>query len=150
MRKVFIIIIIIVVVIAAVLVWRGVFKISRGPVSPPSAGTIQVVDSQLTPEGFPSDIPLEPDVAIIQNYSTVNLNGDVIAVREWVSARTAANNFNIFKNSLTANNWSILDAVSASLQDVIDARQNKTKVRVRIYTNSNKQVVVSVQAITSK
>jgi len=107
-----------------------------------------VTASQL-PQGFPANLPIEPGATLTQNYTTTNPAGNLLAVREFVSKKTMAENFALYKNFLITNGWSITFTLDAADQKVLNAQKENIQSRVRTYT-ANDQVIVTLQAITGK
>ena len=141
------IVVIVLGVLAVVWLGGGAKKIS-GPVPTPrqSVAILNTAPNTSLPAGFPSGLPLE--AVILQNYSTINPNGQALAVHEFISKKTLTQNFAIYKSALPAAGWTLSNIINNSDQKIISAQKGKTQLRVRIYPNTSKQTVVSLQAIT--
>jgi hypothetical protein len=137
--------------VCVVIVIGAAWLILSSRKSHPAAPTSVMADvtaSQL-PQGFPANLPIEPGATLTQNYTTTNPAGNLLAVREFVSKKTMAENFALYKNFLITNGWSITFTLDAADQKVLNAQKENIQSRVRTYT-ANDQVIVTLQAITGK
>ncbi len=110
---------------------------------------ISTVPSDRLPERFPTDIPLEPNAEVNLNFNAVNLDGKFQSSREFVSAKSAEENFIFYQAALKNNNWQITQAfedVSMS-QYVIMASKAGNELNIRVYIEQG-QVRVSINNLT--
>lgn len=124
---------------------------SATPASTSTAVKINDVDKSTLPQGFPVDVPLETGAAITYNYDTVNLAGQHQASREFISKKSADDNFTFYQKTLKDNGWVITSAVNdtARNQKIIFATKGSNNLNIRIYTD-NGQVKVSLSNISGQ
>ncbi len=151
MKKLIIGIVVVVVVILGVLMLTGSLKrnsLQTGSPSPTPKQTIVINTVPLSqlPSGLPAGLPLEAGATITQNYTTTNPNGLPLAVREFISKKTLAENLTIYKTSLTDAGWTISNVVNDPTIKIIEAKKGAVSVRILIHTNDKNQVIVSIQA----
>ena len=98
------------------------------------------------PDKFPSDIPIEPNAVVTQNFSTVNADGNYQATREFISAKL--DNFTYYQSALKASGWNITQAMVDQTfnQDLILATRGSDSLNIRIYIDQGK-VKVSINDI---
>lgn len=83
----------------------------KGPVKP--VNKIENIKSTELPKGVPSDLPLEKDAKVLSNYNATSPDGTKVqATRSFESAKTAQANFDLYKDYLAKNKWTILGEVN--------------------------------------
>jgi hypothetical protein len=102
-------------------------------------------NSQLPP-GFPSDIPLEAGATITQNYTATNFSGMFQSSRDFISAKSMAENFALYQAALKKSGWTITSATNdtGSNRYIIFATKTSNFLNILISTNSSGQVIVSI------
>lgn len=113
--------------------------------------TVEMVAKNELPKGFPGDIPLEAGAEITLNLNTINPIGGSLAVREFISAKTVAENYALYQKALKENGWKITSAQeNTPLGNLIDAEKDKNKLNIRIYVDAVKKVIVSISNMVIK
>lgn len=82
----------------------------------------EVLPAGKKPSIFPEDLPLEADAEIIQNEN-VGINGIRQGRMQFITKKTAAENFDIYKNYLTNNQWEIVSTADTEGFKSITARK---------------------------
>lgn len=85
------------------------------------------------PEGFPSAVPIEKNAKITDNFSAVTPEGKKIAVREFVSKKTVAQNYELYKKFLKDNGYVQENDLIEQSQSIISGIKDSYRLRVRIY-----------------
>ena len=110
------VLIIIVFVLIALVGLALFFTLKNGPgTNNGSQTTIIPVDNGKVPDYFPA-IPISSDVKIVNNYNATSPDGRVQATRTFENRKSVAENFDFYKNYLTApqNGWTLLSEVNNS------------------------------------
>jgi hypothetical protein len=154
MKKILVLTIIILVIVIVVLVLGGNARKNLAVSSPtpknPTPTFNQTVRNGLALVGFPTDIPVEAGAIITKNSSTTSSAGQILAIYEFISKKTVADNFMLYKNSLPPNRWAISIALDSTIKKIINATKGNVQVKITISKNQSNQVVVSIQATTTK
>ena len=163
MKKI-VIFIIVVILIAGGAVWfwhsRNSKVISQpGPVvstnnaneSTTTGATMTKVDPSQLPNQFPTDVPTEPGATITLNANATNATGQFQATREFISKKSADENFTYYQTLLKQNGWTVTSALddTSGNQKIILATKAANNLNIRIYT-TNGQVRVSMSNIVNK
>lgn len=99
--------------------------------------TTTLVPEDRLPKNFPSSIPLEAGAAVTVNQNSVDLNGNQVASREFVSSKTIWENFTFYKEVLEKEGWTITSTSDKETQKVIFATKGKQEVNIRCYGSSD-------------
>ena len=89
------------------------------------------------PTGFPTDIPIEKNAQIIQNYNAT-ANGLIQATRTFITKQTLADNFTLYSNYLKNSGRTVTNSLDLSTDKGLAATRN----------NSNLQITISQNTIT--
>jgi len=147
MKKILIIVIIILVVVfGAILLMKVKVNISGNPSSAsPTAVPVEAVSPSQLPQQFPADIPLEAGAQVTLNYNATNAAGNFQASREFISKKTIAENYAFYQAALKDNGWSITGTQAGTpAGDLIFATKGTSNLNIRIYTDTNNKVRVSI------
>lgn len=113
---------------------------------------VQIADVPVEklPEGFPADVPLESGAEVTLNFQGTNANGEYQASREFVSKKSAEENFEYYQSVLKRNGWTIPDGGviddTARNQKIILASKGGMNMNIRIYTTVG-QVRVALSSV---
>ena len=90
------------------------------------------------PAGFPSSIPLEEKAEITQNFSAVTPEGKQTSVREFASKFSVKENAEYYKKYLSDSGYVVEPPISDSTQTIVSGTKDGYRLRVRIYTETEK------------
>lgn len=142
-----------IVLIAAVIAVAGIFaagsKLSLAPrnsaskppaqpVASPSfqaslkPGEVKEADKGSVPEEFPRELLAEPDAATLKNYNSLNPEGKLLAVREYISRQTVEQNVAVFLDIFKKEGWTVLDNIKQPEQVILTADKANSRARVII------------------
>ncbi len=79
------------------------------------------------------------------NYNATNTAGNFQASREFISKKTAAENYAFYQKALKDNGWTITSTQeNVSAGDLIFATKGANTLNIRIYSDADKKVRVSI------
>jgi hypothetical protein len=111
----------------------------------PKAVPVQAVDVGKLPQEFPSDIPLEAGAQVTLNYNATNAAGNFQASREFISKKTVAENYALYQKVLKDNGWTITGTQeNTPAGNLIFATKGENNLNIRIYTDPDKKIRVSI------
>ncbi len=117
----------------------------------PKAVPVTSVPKDKLPEQFPSGITLEAGAEVTLNYNATNSAGNFQASREFISKKSASENFALYQKILKNDGWTITSTQeNVAAGDLIFATKGANTLNIRIYTDANKQVRVSINNETKK
>jgi hypothetical protein len=141
-----IVLIIVVVIIIAFLAWWFVWQ--QGTAMPSSTQTpttsgaatsseiVEVPGNQM-PIGIPSDLPMDTNAQVLQNFQTNYPNTQAqMSVREYVTQDTLAQAYADYMNYFENNGWQIISSSSLPGVDSLAATQNLTTLATTFSNNS--------------
>lgn len=109
------------------------------------------VDFSKSPEKFPSNIPMEADARITQNYNATGLNGTFQATRTFETAQSLASNLDLYKNFFTKEGWTVKATTDEPTFKMIMGVKDNQTLQVLIDENKvNKIKTVSITYTESK
>ncbi len=112
---------------------------------------IETVKTTALPQEFPSDIPLETGAEVTLNYNATNAQGQYQASREFISKKTIAENYALYQQVLKSKGWTIISTQEdASAGSLIFAEKSNYSLNIRIYTDAQKKVRVSINNVVKK
>ena len=104
-------------------------------VSAPNLSKTEVPVDRL-PNNFPSNLPLESNVKITQNFLAKGVDGRLQSTRVYESARTVNDNFVVFGQYLKQNNWNVQATNKTDTLSSLIAQKDFLKINVTIAKNS--------------
>lgn len=123
---------------------NGSESANQGQNSQAPAPKIEKVDATQLPSGFPADMPLEKDAKIDQNFNAT-AEGKTQATRKFVSQKTLKENFDIYKDWLTKNGWTIIATLDVEEVKSIGAQKGADSVNISITKDPvSKKAVVDI------
>lgn len=111
-QKVKYLVIILVIILLGILIGKFWFRRAEpGKTNQTEKITRVQVSEQQLPERFPTNFPLEPQAQIVQNENVkIDNAGELVLQgrRQYVSAKSLAENLSLYKQYLKDNNWGIV------------------------------------------
>jgi hypothetical protein len=101
--------------------------------------TVQVEKSQL-PTKFPTDMPLENDTEVTQNYNATSENGGFQANRTFVTKKSLKDNYNIYTQYLKTHGWNITASVDQDSYKMVTGSKGNQQLQISISENSISKV----------
>jgi len=95
----------------------------------------QEVPPATLPENFPTDIPLEKDAKVIQNYTATTNNGGFQSTREFETKKTLAESYRIYKAYFQQNGWQLSGGVDDTYVKVVSANKGNLTATVTMDYN---------------
>jgi len=136
------VVVVIVVVLTIVSIYtKPVPEIGSGLVVVPSRTGETEVSINKLPVGFPTNIPLEKNAKVVQNYNATGTDGRSQATRVFESKLTLDQNYKIYTNFFQANSWKIDNKYQSASLDSIFASNGQGQLAVNISKNSVSGVV---------
>jgi preprotein translocase subunit SecB len=103
------------------------------------------VDVAKLPDRFPSDIPLEADAKVDQNFTAQTQNGQYQATRVFQTTKTLDENYKIYSAYLKSAGWTTIANVDQDKLKVLGAKKGDAFLQININENSvNKIKTVSI------
>jgi hypothetical protein len=100
------------------------------------ASTIRkAVDENSLPDKFPADFPRESGAKILQNDVQTSADGKFQATRSYETAKTLADNFQIFQTYFQKTGWKVTDSVNALNFKSITAVKGDLSLKVSLNNN---------------
>lgn len=100
------------------------------------------VDFAKLPEKFPSNIPLEADAKILQNYNSVTPEGQFQATRQFETKKSLAENYAFYTDFLKKNGWEIKATTDDATYKMVMGSLLKKAIQVTIEENKINQVKI--------
>ena len=92
------------------------------------------------PENFPTNLPLEDNVEVTQNYNATTEDGRFQATRTYESKKTLAENLAIYREYLNGNGWNIVSTVDQPTYKKISGTQGIQTIQISLSENVNTKV----------
>ena len=144
-QKVWVIVLVLAVIAAAV--FGALEYRKRG--ATPKQGTNYVAIEKL-PERFPSDFPVEAGAKILSNYN-YEKDGVFQSTRQFESQKTLAENYEIYKEYLGSNGWTVNSNMNLATSKFLLAIKDGSTVSINISANSfTGQNVVDISFVFNK
>lgn len=102
------------------------------------------VDFSKLPEKFPSDIPIEKDAKITQNYNSTTPEGHFQATRTFVTQLSLAENFATYEKFFNDNGWTIIATTNDPTYKMIAGSKDKQNIQVTIDENKGENKIKTV------
>lgn len=107
----------------------------------------EIVDKSKLPSKLPTNVPVEANSEVLENYNLQNLDGQSQATRSFESNKTLEQNLAIYKDYMTKNNWSGIAVLDQDALKVISGSKGNQKLQVSI-SKSPKPPTVSIVSIS--
>jgi hypothetical protein len=135
--------IILIVILAGVGLMYGKVKRGQNVLEEKNIVERQVLPNEQLPGEFPKDFPLESGAQIMQNQN-VTVAGKTQGRRQFVSAKSLDENYQIYKNYMKQTGWEIISDVNEATLKSLIGRQGNQILTVSIGKNSTSgQVIVN-------
>ncbi len=95
---------------------------------------VQVPATQL-PGNLPSDLPIEKDAKVLQNFSATVDNLGVQYTRSYETKKSLAENLAIFTDYLKKNGWTITATLDKEQYKMVAGRKGKDSMQVQMNTD---------------
>ncbi|MDP3993941.1 MAG: hypothetical protein U1C57_00455 [Candidatus Doudnabacteria bacterium] len=103
-------------------------------------GTAELVKKELAPNeapaGFPAEIPIEEGAVIAQNYEVDAPDGRHQATRVFISTKTVSQNYQIYSQFLSQNDWEIISQLREENYAALFAAKDGGNLSISISKNS--------------
>ncbi len=97
---------------------------------------VQEVDKNQVPAKFPSDVPIESDAQILQNFNAITDDGRFQATRVFRTKKSLADNLSIYKNFLTESGFKVESTVNTPTYKMVTGTKGNTTIQASIDENS--------------
>lgn len=106
------------------------------------------IPNEKLPGLFPSDIPVETGVEIIENSQVTTDDGVVQVIRIFESAKSMNENYNLYLNYLTRNDWQITNQDNGSTQKLLRGKKGYQTLLIIMDPNPAKQTTTITLTMT--
>ncbi len=96
------------------------------------------------PEKFPSNIPLENNANITQNFNAVTPEGLFQATRAFVTAKSLEENLRIYTDYMDKNEWQIQNTINEPNLKMVQGNKGKARLQITIGESSSDPKVRTV------
>jgi len=99
------------------------------------------------PKNFPTDIPVEKDAKVIQNYTATTNGGGLQSTREFETKRTLVDSYKIYKTYFQQNGWQLSGGVDDTYVKVVSANKDNLTATVTMdynLKNNTKTIEITV------
>lgn len=157
--KLLIVLAVVIVILASGIYWAQKKK-GQGPISPPSTSqktttptyTTKLLSSTDITKLLPINLPLEKDAQVLQSSQVIDKEGTEQINYQFVTQKTLAENFNLYKNYLVNNGWKIQNTLNNQDLKSISATKETEKKTINITVSKNTltgENIVDISLITS-
>lgn len=99
--------------------------------------TTERVDPASLPAGMPKDLPQETGSEILSNNFIEQQDGKLLANRQFVSQKSVAENYVLYKDYLASNGWALLlENDTAANAKSLFAEKNSQQINIVISTHT--------------
>lgn len=102
------------------------------------------------PEGFPINLPIEPDAQITQNFNVTTPDGRTQSTRGYVSAKSLADSYKIFSEYFKKEGWIITAEVDQPKLKVLSATAGGQNIKIDMTESVDGQKSISISLISPK
>lgn len=106
------------------------------------------VETNKSPEKFPTDIPIESGATITQNYNATAPDGRFQATRAFTSKKTLGENYALYKEWMNSNGWTIASSVDQPTYKMVSGTKGKQTLQASISENSSTKEVTVTLSLT--
>jgi hypothetical protein len=109
--------------------------------------SIKQIPPEKLPSFFPLKIPLEKNAKVLQNYSQIIGNKEQ-STRQFISQKSIAENFRIYKDYLQKNSWTIVNTLDQPEIKSLSAKKTPNNLIITMTSNNlTKEVIVDITMI---
>jgi hypothetical protein len=105
------------------------------------------------PEKFPSDLPIEANAKVVDNFNSTISNGNFQATRQYESAKSPDENYKTFESFFAKNGWQTLTSSNTGTDKSLTVEKGDTVIQALFYTNTVSKaniVKISVTVVSAK
>lgn len=98
-----------------------------------------LVNEDKLPSLFPLDIPIQEGSEILENSMLTSIDGDLQANRKFESKLSASENYKLYLNYLTSNDWKVVTQDNGSAQKLLRGKNNYQTLMITLVPNPIKK-----------
>ena len=151
-KNLVVLLVVVIVVIAGAVYWAKFRQVERGIVIDPP--TVTTIDMTKMPTGIPTDLPIEEDVQILQNFETQEEGTNKFqSTRQYISKKSFGENVSVYSDYFFKNEeWSINSPIIGdNLVTFVAGGVNGEEMLISIgKTDLESKTVISINLIYTK
>lgn len=106
------------------------------------------ISKELLPNKFPTDLPIEANAVVTQNYNAIAEDGSYQATRAFETTKSLTENITAFKQYMTQNDWEIKSSVDKPTTKSVVGSKGTQRLSVTVTENSSTKVKTVIVTIT--